>query len=198
MKKSKAHSYLRYCRASCGLHSYLILCVSTWFFFKTLKRVVAFNIIRIKKFISSQGFDCLSYFSATFSNIILILSLLITSILILALIIALLAQLLSWKERLDTEKLSPFECGFNSKDSHRIFFSVHFFLVALIFVIFDVELILLFPIIAENIFLTVRSSSSFFSLVIILLTLGLVLEWGLSILEWKNFFRSFKRIAVND
>nr|ABK79917.1 NADH dehydrogenase subunit 3 [Tigriopus californicus] len=43
------------------------------------------------------------------------------------------------------EKLSPFECGFSPNSSARVSFSLHFFLVALIFIVFDVELLLLYP-----------------------------------------------------
>nr|BAB97225.1 NADH dehydrogenase subunit 3 [Tigriopus japonicus] len=43
------------------------------------------------------------------------------------------------------EKNSPFECGFNPCEGGRVSFSFHFFLVALIFIVFDVELLLLYP-----------------------------------------------------
>nr|ABK79930.1 NADH dehydrogenase subunit 3 [Tigriopus californicus] len=46
---------------------------------------------------------------------------------------------------LSVEKLSPFECGFSPNSSARVSFSLHFFLVALIFIVFDVELLLLYP-----------------------------------------------------
>ena len=49
------------------------------------------------------------------------------------------------KYRKNSSKRSPFECGFNPRYNRRLPFSLHFFLVAIIFVIFDVELILLFP-----------------------------------------------------
>lgn len=81
--------------------------------------------------------------------------------------------LLSKKSKLDLEKISPFECGFRPKANRRITFSIQFFLVTLIFLIFDVELILMFP------FLGVLSLGlnryNFLSLIlfIVVLSLGL-------------------------
>lgn len=56
-----------------------------------------------------------------------------------------LISLFSLKIITDAEKLSPFECGFSPKLNSRINFSLQFFLITLIFLVFDVELILMFP-----------------------------------------------------
>nr|AKF78372.1 NADH dehydrogenase subunit 3 [Nothochrysa sp. YTD-2015] len=94
--------------------------------------------------------------------------------------------ILSKKTFFDREKNSPFECGFDPKSSARMSFSLHFFLIAIIFLIFDVEIALLLPIIiimnSSNLFLWF--SVSFFFLMILLI--GLYHEWKQGALNWVN------------
>nr|QWX90404.1 NADH deshydrogenase subunit 3 [Bradysia impatiens] len=101
-------------------------------------------------------------------------------------IMMILALMLSKKSFYDREKNSPFECGFDPKSSSRLPFSLRFFLITIIFLIFDVEITLIFPMIpmmfkAEllNWFFT----STFF---IMILLLGLFHEWKQGALEWTN------------
>nr|YP_010697703.1 NADH dehydrogenase subunit 3 [Neptis namba]WCF76501.1 NADH dehydrogenase subunit 3 [Neptis namba] len=94
--------------------------------------------------------------------------------------------ILSKKSMLDREKCSPFECGFDPKSLARIPFSLHFFLITVIFLIFDVEIALIFPLIPT--FLTVNLLTwfkiSFFF--IIMLLIGLYHEWNQNMLNWTN------------
>nr|YP_010389926.1 NADH dehydrogenase subunit 3 [Ahlbergia ferrea]YP_010389939.1 NADH dehydrogenase subunit 3 [Ahlbergia frivaldszkyi]UPU96030.1 NADH dehydrogenase subunit 3 [Ahlbergia ferrea]UPU96043.1 NADH dehydrogenase subunit 3 [Ahlbergia frivaldszkyi] len=107
-------------------------------------------------------------------------------IIMLSNLIMLLSSLLSKKMIWDREKCSPFECGFDPMSSARIPFSLHFFLITMIFLIFDVEIALIFPII--KLFKTVNfiiwSKISFFF--ILMLLLGLYHEWNQNMLNWIN------------
>nr|YP_010546985.1 NADH dehydrogenase subunit 3 [Anabropsis tonkinensis]UYI31640.1 NADH dehydrogenase subunit 3 [Anabropsis tonkinensis] len=97
-----------------------------------------------------------------------------------------LASILSKKSINDREKSSPFECGFDPKSSARLPFSLRFFLIAVIFLIFDVEIALLLPIIIimhwSNIILWTTISSLF----LLILLVGLFHEWNQGALEWAN------------
>lgn len=103
---------------------------------------------------------------------------------ILVSIIYLLGQCLSIKIRADREKISPFECGFTPKINARIPFSIRFFLLALVFLIFDVELVLIFPyllvMVSGNLVLRSGVLISF----IVILLLGVFHEWNQGILDW--------------
>nr|YP_010265218.1 NADH dehydrogenase subunit 3 [Allodia pyxidiiformis]UIP57089.1 NADH dehydrogenase subunit 3 [Allodia pyxidiiformis] len=101
-------------------------------------------------------------------------------------IVMLLASILSKKTFMDREKCSPFECGFDPKSSSRIPFSLRFFLITIIFLIFDVEIVLLMPVIIvmkmSN--LMIWTYSSIFFLIILLI--GLYHEWSQGALEWSS------------
>ncbi|CAH1384872.1 unnamed protein product, partial [Tenebrio molitor] len=79
--------------------------------------------------------------------IIIILTILSTIIIAIALVLIIVLNITSKKSFADREKNSPFECGFDPKSTARLPFSIHFFLIAIIFLIFDVEITLLFPLI---------------------------------------------------
>ena len=84
----------------------------------------------------------------------------------------------------DPEKLSAYECGFEAFDDSRMEFDVRFYLFAILFIIFDLEIAFLFPwaISLSNIGLL-----GFFSMMIFLavLTIGFIYEWKKGALEWE-------------
>ena len=83
----------------------------------------------------------------------------------------------------DPEKLSAYECGFNAFDDARMTFDVRYYLVALLFIIFDLEVAFLFPW-AVN--FGALGWLGFWSMMIFLgvLTIGFVYEWKIGALEW--------------
>nr|YP_003345249.1 NADH dehydrogenase subunit 3 [Nemichthys scolopaceus]BAI53322.1 NADH dehydrogenase subunit 3 [Nemichthys scolopaceus] len=86
----------------------------------------------------------------------------------------------------DSEKLSPYECGFDPLGSARLPFSMRFFLVAILFLLFDLEIALLLPLpwgsqLPEMMIVLFWTMS-----IIVVLTLGLVYEWVQGGLEWAE------------
>nr|QGN67016.1 NADH dehydrogenase subunit 3 [Acheta domesticus] len=107
-------------------------------------------------------------------------------IMLLTLIILMLSLSLSKKSILDREKNSPFECGFDPKSSARLPFSLRFFLIAVIFLIFDVEIALIMPaMVIQNTSnsYTWMMTMTFF---IVILLLGLYHEWNQGALQWAE------------
>nr|YP_010191938.1 NADH dehydrogenase subunit 3 [Tanypus punctipennis]QZM06607.1 NADH dehydrogenase subunit 3 [Tanypus punctipennis] len=109
-----------------------------------------------------------------------------TIVFIIAAIVMLLASLLAKKALIDREKSSPYECGFDPSESSRLPFSLRFFMIAIIFLIFDVEIALILPMIMiikfSNLF--VWSFTSIFFIIILLV--GLYHEWNQGALTWTN------------
>nr|YP_003457012.1 NADH dehydrogenase subunit 3 [Neoceratias spinifer]BAI77099.1 NADH dehydrogenase subunit 3 [Neoceratias spinifer] len=86
----------------------------------------------------------------------------------------------------DHEKLSPYECGFDPLGSARLPFSLRFFLVAILFLLFDLEIALLLPLPWGSQLHSPLLTFSWASLVLTLLTLGLIYEWMQGGLEWAE------------
>jgi NADH-quinone oxidoreductase subunit A len=83
----------------------------------------------------------------------------------------------------DPEKLSAYECGFNPFDDARMKFDVRFYLVAILFIIFDLEVAFLFP---WAIVFGEIGAYGFWSMMVFLgvLTIGFIYEWKKGALEW--------------
>ncbi|MBV9289674.1 MAG: NADH-quinone oxidoreductase subunit A [Hyphomicrobiales bacterium] len=83
----------------------------------------------------------------------------------------------------DAEKLSPYECGFDPFDDARMRFDARFYLVSLLFIIFDLEVAFLFP---WAIVFHRLGAFGFWSMIafLIVLTIGFVYEWNKGALEW--------------
>nr|AFB19661.1 NADH dehydrogenase subunit 3 [Garrulax albogularis] len=86
----------------------------------------------------------------------------------------------------DSEKLSPYECGFDPLGSARLPFSIRFFLVAILFLLFDLEIALLLPLPWAIQLQDPTTTLIWTSTLIFLLTLGLVYEWIQGGLEWAE------------
>ena len=84
----------------------------------------------------------------------------------------------------DPEKVSAYECGFNAFDDARMKFDVRFYLVSILFIIFDLEIAFLFP---WGVAFPTLSDVSFWSMMIFLavLTIGFAYEWKKGALEWE-------------
>nr|YP_005351160.1 NADH dehydrogenase subunit 3 [Tegula brunnea]AFB78110.1 NADH dehydrogenase subunit 3 [Tegula brunnea] len=109
---------------------------------------------------------------------------------LLAFIISVVVMAAAWvlgkRSVLSREKSSPFECGFDPMGSARLPFSLRFFLLAVIFLIFDVEIVLLFPFVVKacgSMDLYLFLGMSVFLLILIL---GLFHEWNEGSLDWMS------------
>lgn len=88
------------------------------------------------------------------------------------------------KQKEDTEKLTAYECGFNPYDDARKIFDVRFYLISILFIIFDLEAVFIFPWI-----LTLNSNLSlgFWTMIefLIELVIGFIYIWYIGALEWE-------------
>nr|AMX23099.1 NADH dehydrogenase subunit 3 [Reticulitermes sp. A TB-2016] len=101
-------------------------------------------------------------------------------------IVMMAATLISKKTHEEREKSSPFECGFDPKNSARLPFSSRFFLIAVIFMIFDVEIALLLPMPITMTTSNMKSWMLISSMFLLILIIGLYHEWNQGSLEWSN------------
>jgi len=94
------------------------------------------------------------------------------------------ASLVAGRQKPDSEKLSAYECGFDAFDDARRRFDVRFYLVAILFIIFDLEVAFLFP---WAVALGDIGLFGFWSMMVFLgvLTVGFIYEWKKGALEWE-------------
>nr|UGW52012.1 NADH dehydrogenase subunit 3 [Euthynnus affinis]UGW52025.1 NADH dehydrogenase subunit 3 [Euthynnus affinis]WNH19469.1 NADH dehydrogenase subunit 3 [Euthynnus lineatus]BAW88958.1 NADH dehydrogenase subunit 3 [Euthynnus affinis] len=114
---------------------------------------------------------------------------LITTIITIAVVLSAVLALVSfWLPQMtpDHEKLSPYECGFDPLGSARLPFSLRFFLVAILFLLFDLEIALLLPLPWGDQLPSPLATFLWAATVLILLTLGLIYEWLQGGLEWAE------------
>nr|YP_010960373.1 NADH dehydrogenase subunit 3 [Baldwinella vivanus]WNH37737.1 NADH dehydrogenase subunit 3 [Baldwinella vivanus] len=114
---------------------------------------------------------------------------LISMVLVIAIALSIALAIVSfWMPQMtpDHEKLSPYECGFDPLGTARLPFSLRFFLVAILFLLFDLEIALLLPLpwadqLASPLFTVVWAAA-----ILALLTWGFVYEWLQGGLEWAE------------
>ncbi|WP_340109311.1 NADH-quinone oxidoreductase subunit A [Pikeienuella sp. HZG-20] len=99
-------------------------------------------------------------------------------------LVLMLAAVVLAVRRPDPEKTSAYECGFNAFDDARMKFDVRFYLVAILFIIFDLEVAFLFP---WAVSLQDIGDFGFWSMIVFLgvLTTGFAYEWKKGALEWQ-------------
>nr|YP_011017399.1 NADH dehydrogenase subunit 3 [Amblyomma parvum]WQF69062.1 NADH dehydrogenase subunit 3 [Amblyomma parvum] len=102
-----------------------------------------------------------------------------------SLLIYLIFVFLKFKNLFSKEKLSPFECGYDPFSLSRVPFSLKFFFIGIVFLVFDVEIIIIlpFPILFLN-----KSISLFISFMMInmLIVIGLFFEWKSGMIDWMK------------
>nr|AKG95420.1 NADH dehydrogenase subunit 3 [Cylisticus convexus] len=89
------------------------------------------------------------------------------------------------KQTNEFEKSTPFECGFDPAGGGRLNFSIRFFLIAVVFLIFDVEIALLMPLMVTPVSSNYLIWGFTFTVFMLALMLGVIYEWKEGALDWK-------------
>nr|YP_009172405.1 NADH dehydrogenase subunit 3 [Nepa hoffmanni]ALG35805.1 NADH dehydrogenase subunit 3 [Nepa hoffmanni] len=103
-----------------------------------------------------------------------------------SIMLMIMCSIISKKSMMEREKLSPFECGFDPKSSARVPFSIQFFLIAVLFLIFDIEIVIIMPMVITMKISTTTTWMMTVTSFITVLILGLLHEWNNGVLEWAN------------
>nr|YP_009733501.1 NADH dehydrogenase subunit 3 [Iassus dorsalis]QHV34339.1 NADH dehydrogenase subunit 3 [Iassus dorsalis] len=90
------------------------------------------------------------------------------------------------KKKNNFNKMNPFECGFNSISKKRLPFSTHFFIIGMIFLIFDIEIILIMPMILTMKFTLMKFWIMTSISIVVILIMGLFHEWKNGMLKWTK------------
>nr|WNH20965.1 NADH dehydrogenase subunit 3 [Cirrhitus pinnulatus] len=116
------------------------------------------------------------------------MSLIFTVVVITTLLACILAIVSFWLPSMspDQEKLSPYECGFDPLGTARLPFSLRFFLIAILFLLFDLEIALLLPLPWGDQLSSPLLTFFWATAVLVVLTLGLIYEWIQGGLEWAE------------
>ena len=107
--------------------------------------------------------------------------------LIVATVIGVALLVIGWllgPQRPDAEKLSPYECGFEAFEDARMKFDVRYYLVAILFIIFDLEIAFLFPwavVYREIGMIAIAAMALFLGILVV----GFIYEWKKGALEWE-------------
>nr|YP_010274437.1 NADH dehydrogenase subunit 3 [Ricania simulans]UJT96881.1 NADH dehydrogenase subunit 3 [Ricania simulans] len=97
----------------------------------------------------------------------------------------LLTMMISKKSMMSREKNSPFECGFSCMSSARKPFSSHFFMIGMLFLIFDIEISIMLPMTSTSLVNMQEWMMSSITTMMILIC-GLINEWKTGMLEWSK------------
>uniref|UniRef100_A0AAU7YU30 NADH-ubiquinone oxidoreductase chain 3 n=1 Tax=Stephanitis macaona TaxID=3156568 RepID=A0AAU7YU30_9HEMI len=104
--------------------------------------------------------------------------------LMISMIMIIMNMMINKKMMMERNKMTPFECGFDPKSSSRMPFSTQFFLIGILFLIFDVEMVMILPMIitlkTSNLMMWFISST----LLTLVLIIGLYYEWKNGVIQW--------------
>nr|YP_010990597.1 NADH dehydrogenase subunit 3 [Nisia atrovenosa]WOW98924.1 NADH dehydrogenase subunit 3 [Nisia atrovenosa] len=103
---------------------------------------------------------------------------------LLTFLIILILTMISKKMKINFYKSSPFECGFMNMSSPRKSFSINFFFIAIMFLIFDTEISIILPFMYMKM-LKMNECILSFILIMLTISLGLYMEWNQGLIEWK-------------
>nr|YP_010878940.1 NADH dehydrogenase subunit 3 [Batracomorphus cornutus]WHE42592.1 NADH dehydrogenase subunit 3 [Batracomorphus cornutus] len=109
-----------------------------------------------------------------------------STIMIVIYLLTMIIMMVMKKKKKNKNKMTPFECGFNSMSNKRLPFSSHFFIIGMMFLIFDIEIIIIMPIILTMKFSMMKSWMLTSFMIMLILIMGLYHEWYNGMLKWTK------------